>query len=131
MQAVVTSIGQYGGAPAFEYEIREESGALVAVDFVVVHAHEGEGWPEVEAVVLAFLRRRAAKHELTEPSERGRRREIRLGGRRLGEVARASLRAPELAAAGGALPSPPAAPLRVSVSYAEAFRALRQAQDGV
>ena|SRR3972149_2250270 len=122
MQAVVTSIGQYGGAPAFEYEIREESGALVAVDFVVVHAHEGEGWPEVEAVVLAFLRRRAAKHELTEPSERGRRREIRLGGRRLGEVARASLRAPELAAAGGALPSPPAASLRVTVTRAEALR---------
>src|SRR3972149_4085097 len=122
MQAVVTSIGQYGGAPAFEYEIREESGALVAVDFVVVHAHEGEGCPEVEAVVLAFRGGRAAKHELTEPSERGRRREIRLGGRRLGEVARASLRAPELAAAGGALPSPPAAPLRVSVSYAEALR---------
>src|SRR3972149_2410658 len=107
MQAVVTSIGQYGGAPAFEYEIREESGALVAVDFVVVHAHEGEGWPEGEGG------------------------EIRLGGSRRGGVARASLRAPELAAAGGALPSPPAAPLRVSVSYAEAFRALRQAQDGV
>jgi len=121
MQAVVTVVGQYGGAPAFEYEIRDAEG-LVAVDFVVVHAHEGEGWPEVEAIVLAFLRRRAAKHELTEPSERGRRREIRLGGRRLGEVARASLRAPELAAAGGALPSPPAASLRVTVTRAEALR---------
>ena len=129
MQAVVTVVGQYGGAPAFEYEIRDPSagsgqagGALVAVDFAVVHAGPGEGWREVEAIVLAFLRRRAAKHELTEPSERGRRREIRLGGRRLGEVARASLRAPELAAAGGALPSPPAASLRVTVTRAEALR---------
>ena len=118
MQAVVTSIGQYGGAPAFEYEIRDAEG-LVAVDFVVVHPGPGEGWPEVEAIVLAFLRRRAAKHELTEPSERGRRREIRLGGRRLSEVARASLRAPELGAAASALAA--AAPLRVSVSRAEAL----------
>src|SRR3989304_1159486 len=46
MQAVVTVVGQYGGAPAFEYEIREESGALAAVDFVVVHPGPGEGWAE-------------------------------------------------------------------------------------
>src|SRR3989304_5373278 len=59
MQAVVTVVGQYGGEPAFEYEIREESGALAAVDFVVVHPGPGEGWAEGEAVVLAFLRRRA------------------------------------------------------------------------
>ncbi len=84
VQVAVTVAGQYAGAPAFEYELRGEAGELLAVDFVVVHALPGEGAAELEALVGAFLERRLAKWQATPVGERERRREVRLGGRRLG-----------------------------------------------
>src|SRR3972149_1624094 len=76
MQAVVTGIGGYGGAPAFEYELRDDAGALLAVDFVVVHPLPGETWDDLAALAESFLRRRAAKWALSETAaQRARRRE--------------------------------------------------------
>ena len=108
MQAVVTSVGGYGGAPAFEYEVRDDpspgsgqaAAALLAVDFVVVHPLPGETWDDLAALAESFLRRRAAKWALSETAaQRARRRESRTGGRRLAELG-----SPELPLVGGAPP---------------------------
>ena len=94
MQAVVTSIGGSGAAPAFEYEVRDDpspgsgqaAAALLAVDFVVVHPLPGETWDDLAALAESFLRRRAAKWALSETAaQRARRRESRTGGKHLGE----------------------------------------------
>jgi hypothetical protein len=98
MQASVTAIGSYRGAPAFEYEIRDDAGDVLAVDVVVVHALEGEGWDDLAAVVRGFLGRRAAKWALSERDGAAmlRRRESRTGGFLLLQLAGGDGQAPLL-----------------------------------
>src|SRR3990172_10779174 len=119
MQAVVTGICGYGGAPAFEYELRDDAGALLAVDVVVVHPLPGETWDDLAALAESFLRRRAAKWALSETAaQRARRRESRTGGRRLAELG-----SPELPLVGGA---PPQATHLVAVALTTAEALARQ-----
>jgi hypothetical protein len=97
MQATVTLIGQYNGAPAFEYEVQNELGSLEAVDFVVVHPRPGETWDDLVKLVRdSFLRTRTAQWEKASPEERAQMLEKRLGGLRLGVVDKGSATAPDV-----------------------------------
>jgi hypothetical protein len=57
IEAAVVRIGSYRGAPAFEYELRED-GTLLAADFVVLHPLEGETYDDLVAFVSAYLAER-------------------------------------------------------------------------
>jgi hypothetical protein len=85
MKAVVTQIGQYNGAPAFEYEVREDDDTVLAFDYVIIHPHEGESWDDLAAMVeVTFLPKRLAKWVASgDEASRNARRERRTGGKRL------------------------------------------------
>lgn len=98
MQGVVTAISSYNGAPAFEYEIRDDGGAVLAMDYVVVHPKDGETWDDLASLVQnTFLPKRVAKWALTPAEQRSQRREARLGGNRL-SVNEKTASAPQVAA---------------------------------
>lgn len=72
--------GGYKGALACEYEVRDNAGALVGVDTVTVPLLPGDDIADVQAMIVSFLKRRAAKVALSDtPEKLARRREVRTG----------------------------------------------------
>lgn len=98
MKGEVSATGSYNGAPAFEYEIRDDAGQLLGVDIVILHPKEGESWDDLAAFVRdSFLPARARKWALSEKeTDREQRRERRIGGKRLAELPMASTAAPAI-----------------------------------
>jgi hypothetical protein len=84
MKAIVTAIGQYNGAPAFEYEVREDDDRLLGFDYVIIHPHAGETWDDLAGFMEhTYLPVRLTKWALTDGDSRAARREVRIGGVRL------------------------------------------------
>lgn len=114
MQAAVTTIGQFNGAIAFEYEIRDDLGSVQVADFVVVHPATDETWDDLAGLVGGFLRRRAVKWTLAASPDHLREKRH---GRRLAQSVGGSRAEPRI----GNVPPQPRHRVSVSVTAEEAL----------
>jgi hypothetical protein len=86
LRAVITGRGTYNGTTAFEYEIREDDGTVLAFDYV-------HGAVDEDFVLSDYLPNRLQKWLLSAtPEQRANRREARLGGVHLGDTANGQLK---------------------------------------
>ena len=95
MQAVVTRVSGFRGTDiAFEYEIRDDLGNVLAFDFHHFKLHAGENAADALALHADYLRRRLAKWALSDTLEKqARRKERRVGARLMDAPWAASLSA--------------------------------------